>query len=106
MNTNISDPSGLLNLNSTQLFLPFSEGRDLYPVIPNDCKLQALVYFLDKRNIEEPSKSTLTRLAELVLTLNLFSFNNEYYRELGGVAVGSRMGPNYACYHLIRIYAK
>ena len=51
MNKNISDTSGLLNLNSTQLFLPFSEGRD--------CKLQALAYFLDKRDNEEPSTSTL-----------------------------------------------
>ena len=41
--------------------------------------------------------STLTRLAGLVLTLNSFFFINEYYRQLGGVAMGSRMGPNYAC---------
>ena len=71
--------------------------KSLYTVIPNDCGLQALAYFLDKRDIKEPSTSTLTRLAELVLTLNSFSFNNEYYRQLGGVAMGSRMGPNYAC---------
>ena len=37
-----------------------------------------------------------SRLAELVLTLNSFPFNNEYYRQLGGVAMGSRMGPHYA----------
>ena len=71
--------------------------KSLYTVIPNDCGLQALAYFLDKRDIKEPSTPTLTRLAELVLTLNSFSFNNEYYLQLGGVAVGSRMGPNYAC---------
>ena len=69
--------------------------KSLYTIIPNDCGLQALAYFLDKCDIEEPSTST--RSAELVLTLNLFSFNNEYYRQLGGVAMGSRMGPNYAC---------
>ena len=56
-----------------------------------------LAYFLGKCDIKEPSTSTLTRLAELVLTLNSFFFNNEYYRQLGGVAMGSRMGPNYAC---------
>ena len=71
--------------------------KPLYTVIPNDCGLQALAYFLDKRDIKEPTTSTLTRLAELVLTLNSFSFNNEYYRQRGGVAMGSRMGPNYAC---------
>ena len=72
-------------------FLFTMDVKSLYTVIPNDCGLQ------DKRDIKEPSTSTLTRLAELVLTLNSFSFNNEYYRQLGGVALGRRMGPNYAC---------
>ena len=40
---------------------------------------------------------TLTRLAELVLTLNAFSFNNEFYHEVGGVATDSKKGPNYGC---------
>jgi len=71
--------------------------KSLYTVIPNNSGLQALAYFLDKRDVKEPSTSTLTRLAELVVTLNSFSFNNEYYRQLGGVAMGSKMGPNYAC---------
>ena len=53
--------------------------KSLYTVIPNDRGLQVLTYLLDKREIKEPSTSTLTRLAELVLTLtrNSFSFNNE-----------------------------
>ena len=32
----------------------------------------------------------------LYLTLNAFSFNGQYYRQIGGVAVGCKMGPNYA----------
>ena len=78
-------------------FLFTMDVKSLYTVIPHDCGLQALAYFLDKRDIKEPSTSTLTRLAELVLTLNSFSFNNEFYRQLGGVAMGNKMGPNYAC---------
>ena len=39
--------------------------------------MQALTYFFDKHDIKEPSTCTLTRLAELVLTLNSFYFNNE-----------------------------
>lgn len=42
--------------------------KSLYTVIPNDTGLQALAYFLDKRPVLEPPTSTLTRLAELVLT--------------------------------------
>jgi len=36
-------------------------------------------------------------LAELVLTLNTFSFDGDYYQQTTGVAMGSRFGPNYAC---------
>ena len=57
-------------------FLFTMDVKSLY-IIPNDCGLQALAYFLDTRDIKEPSTSTLTRLAELVLTLNSFSFSNE-----------------------------
>ena len=32
-----------------------------------------------------------------MLTLNAFSFNDQHYRQIGGVAMGTKMGPNYAC---------
>ena len=67
--------------------------KSLCTVIHNDCGLQALTYFLDKRDFKEPSTSTLKRLAELVLTLNAFSFNNDFYRQIGGVAMGSKTMP-------------
>ena len=30
-------------------------------------------------------------------SLNAFSFDDQHYRQIGGIAMGSRMGPNYAC---------
>ena len=88
-------------------FLFTMDVKSLYTVIPNDCGLQALTYFLDKRDIKDPSTSTLTRFAELVLTLNLFSFNNEYYRQIGGVAMGSKIGTNYVpVYSLVMLNSK
>ena len=51
----------------------------------------------DKREVLEPPTDTLLRMAELVLTLNTFEFNGEFYKQTGGVAMGSRQGPNYAC---------
>ena len=71
--------------------------KSLYTVIPNDCGLKALAHFLDKRPVLQPATSTLIRLAELVLTLNTFSFNGAFYQQVAGVAMGSKMGPNYAC---------
>ena len=68
----------------------------LYTVIPNSEGLQALRYFFDQRTVTEPSSETLLRLAELVLTLNCFSFAGNYYKQINGVAIGTKMGPSYA----------
>ena len=46
--------------------------------------------------VKEPSSETLLRLAELVLTLNCFSFGGNYYKQTNGVAMGTKMGPSYA----------
>jgi len=35
-------------------------------------------------------------LAELVLTLNCFSFADSYFKQINGVAMGTKMGPSYA----------
>ena len=68
-----------------------------YCVIPNNSGLKALAYFLNKRPVLDPTTSTPTRLAELVLTPNAFTFNGDFYQQIGGVGMGSKMGPNYAC---------
>ena len=56
----------------------------------------ALSHFLEKRHVKKPDTNTLLRLAELVLTLNCFKFDDEYYQQVGGVSMGTRMGPSYA----------
>ena len=68
----------------------------LHTVIPNGEGLQALKHFFDERIVREPSSETLLRLAELALTLNCFSFAGNYYKQINGVAMGTRMGPSYA----------
>ena len=68
----------------------------LYTMIPNSASLLALKYFFDQRTVKEPSSETLLRLAELVLTLNCFSFAGNYYKQINGVAMGTKMGPSYA----------
>ena len=50
----------------------------LYTIIPNNEGLQVLKYFFNQRPIKKPSSETLLRLAELVLTLNCFSFADNY----------------------------
>ena len=63
----------------------------LYIVIPNGEDLLALKHFFDLRTVKEPSSETLLRLAELVLTLNCFSFSGSYYKQINGVAMGTKM---------------
>ena len=71
--------------------------KSLYTVIPNNDGLQALKYHLNLRPLQHPPTDTLVRLAELVLNLNPFEFDNKHYQQVGGVAMGTKMGPNYAC---------
>ena len=56
--------------------------KSLYTVIPNDEGLCALQYYLDKREILEPPTATLLRKAELVLTLDTFELNGEFYKQV------------------------
>ena len=72
--------------------------KSLYTEIPNNDGLLALQHFLNKRSVLEPPTRTLVRLAELVLTLKSFTFNGSFYHQTGGVAIGSKLGPNYALF--------
>ena len=53
-------------------------------------------FFIYVNTVKEPncSSETLLRLAELVLTLNCFSSADSYYKQISGVAMGSKMGPS------------
>ena len=83
--------------SGTHKFIFTMDVKSFYTVIPHHNGLRALKFFLDKRPILEPSTSVLDQLAELVLTLNNFSFDGEHYQQISGVAMGTKMGPNYIC---------
>ena len=69
----------------------------LYTVIPNHEGLSAIKYiFLTNVLTNNLARTeTLICLAELVLTLNCFSFTGNYYKEINGVVVDTKMGPSY-----------
>ena len=69
----------------------------LYTNIPHKDGLTALRHYLDLRPSPSPPSDTLLRLAELVLNLNSFEFNGQFYQQVSGVAMGTKMGPSYAC---------
>ena len=73
---------------------------NLYTVINHAKGLRALQYFLNKRTVQDPPTHVVVRLAELVLSLNAFEFNSQFYRQTCGVAMGTKMGPSFACLYL------
>ena len=83
---------------SPQLFT--MDVKSLYTVIPNHDGLRALKHLLDRRADQDHPTSTILRLAELVLTLNHFEFNEDFYQQVCGVAMDTRMGPSYAFFFM------
>ncbi|XP_070182905.1 uncharacterized protein [Littorina saxatilis] len=68
----------------------------LYTNIPHAEGLRAIQHFLSKSTLQiDPT--IVVRLTELVLTLNAFSFGEHHFAQTRGVAMGTKMGPNYAC---------
>lgn len=72
----------------------------LYINIPHTEGLLALKYFLDLRSDDEglPSKF-IVNMAELVLTKNCFLFENKFYLQIEGTAMGA-MTPDYTNLYL------
>lgn len=79
-------------LSSTTLFVTF-DVTNLYTMIPRDGALFTLQKFLSKyaenRRIYGMSIDTITRLARLVLDTNCFVYENKYYQQIRGGAMGS-----------------
>eukprot|EP00061_Rhincodon_typus_P016735 g45102.t1 len=65
--------------------------------IPYQEGIRALRFFLEQIPEPSPPTTTLLHLAKLVLTLNNFCFNSSHFLQVGRVAMGTRMGPSYAC---------
>ena len=74
--------------------------RALYSNIQHDKGLATLTKVLNDRLIKEPDTKVLTTLMEHVLNLNSFSFNNGYYLQTKGVAMGTISAPSYAIIYM------
>lgn len=68
----------------------------LYPSIPHKDGLEAMEYYLKQRMVHDPSTDFLLTLTNEILTKNYFRFQDKYYLQQRGSAMGSPMAPNYA----------
>eukprot|EP00061_Rhincodon_typus_P004923 g23743.t1 len=72
--------------------------QSLYTCITHDEEgLKALHFFRSRRPNLSASTDTLIRLVELLLTLKYLSFDSSHFLQTKGVAMGTCMGPSYAC---------
>ena len=68
----------------------------LYTTIPRDEGVAACEEALNTRELLIPPTADLCRLIKLILSTNSFTFNEEYYLQVYGTAMGTRMAPSYA----------
>ena len=70
--------------------------KSLYTNICHQEGLQACQQALETRQIKDPPTQDLVRMMELVLTLNNFQFDGQFYVQLSGTAMGTPAAVSYA----------
>ena len=67
----------------------------LYTNIPHDEGIKVVSEQLSDR-VDMPSKQSILKLLKLVLKCNCFRFNDKFYLQVNGTAMGTRVAPTYA----------
>ena len=75
----------------------------LYPSIPHEDGLEAIREALDRRVNLSVATDTLVELASLVLDNNYFEFDNKFYRQTLGTAIGIKFAPAFANLFMTRL---
>ena len=85
----------------------------LYSNIPHDLGLEAVKYWLEKYpeiNKHRFSHNFILEAIKLILENNTFCFNNEFYKQIKGTAMGTKFAPIYATltieYLEVKLYEK
>lgn len=102
--THIKNTQDLIDtLKKTQLtnntFILTADIDSLYTSIPNEFGIEMVTreLYADKSNTLKPTHTnTFTQLLRTVLYNNYFEFNNTYYKQIKGTAMGTIMAPTYA----------
>ena len=73
----------------------------LYTNIPHGDGKQSVLYYLQNNpdnytQPEQPTPDVLVELIDIVLKNNVFEFNNQYYLQIQGTVMGTKMAPAYA----------
>ena len=79
-----------------ELILYTIDAVSLYPNIPDEEGLIAVRKALDTRKNKTISTDSLIELAECVLKNNIFEHDKSVFKQLRGIAIGTKMVPPYA----------
>ena len=74
--------------------------ESLYTSIPIDCLLEAILYWLNKKSnliLCVFSKNFTLEALEFILRNNNFKFDEIFYNQTEGTAMGTKCAPPYAC---------
>ena len=87
---------------SQKTYLVTLDVSSLYTNIPHEDGIKACRYFLENNSHSSGSLSidNFCSLITLVLKKNYFKFNNIFYRQRMGTAMGSSMSPAYASFFM------
>ena len=101
----LKDTTGFLKLIETiklpdKYLLASIDVSSLYTNIPHEDGKQSILYDLQANpdiyaQAEQPLPEVLAELIEIVLKNNAFKFNNDYYLQIQGTAMGTKMVPAY-----------
>lgn len=70
--------------------------ESLYTNVPFEGGLRATEFFLDQHTNNTPSTTCIIELTDLVLTSFFFLFQSDFYLQVSGTSMGSKMAPGYA----------
>ena len=68
----------------------------LYTNIGHADGIKAMSDFLAKQDVEMSLVSDIAKLAEFILKHNFFTFDDKFYLQTNGTAMGTKMAPSYA----------
>lgn len=78
-------------------FLATLDVESLYTNVPHEGGLKVLHHYLSERGeLAMPPNELLLELASFVLKCNYFKFEEDFYLQIKGTAMGSPFAPNYA----------
>ena len=74
--------------------------KNLYPSVPKEEGIQACREGLEMRTDPLVPTENVVDMIQTVLENNVFGFDNTSYVETEGIAIGSRLGKNFACSYM------